>query len=475
MTKIRSLFINQLIQHFNYCPLERSELRAVIPRLISGWSFGLKCFIGLLVWWVICQTILTLPLLAQEKSDEEPDRTAKELRQTIHKWSYSHYANDTLYWQTMGEEADIIGQKEFQVKKITLTYYINVEEGISTPTDKFIVLEANEGNIKRDDYSGVFKGDVWLTMPTVISGGLPSIRKMNTNTLNIYGLSKLKRRELTINSNEAVTLTDSTGMTITAPSFNAVNKDTDPPQEKEQSIHVMFKNASLLRLPGDAGEGQQIIINSDIMELYKPPHEEEIIVLKGKKEMLLFATQGKEPAKNDATHNTPASLWVTSEGNALIYPQFYKIFFQNKVRLIHTFLPFNLNNQKPISSSELSNASHETAKGTLLSNTLTIFIEPAKNEIRKALAEGNVILINRNDDRISGQMLEWLPAKHLATIKSLIGVKYWTNNNLAVADEIVIHTIANSPETLGNWEKIELKSKKSTGGTIKIHPPEEKK
>lgn len=426
----------------------------------------IKFFIGLLLLLIAYYASPALPLWAQAESNEETNRAPVQLEQEIKKWTYSHYTNDTLYWQAIGEVAYIIGQKEFLVKKITLTYYLNVEEGISTPTNKFIILEADEGNIKRDEYSGVFKGNVWLTMPTVISGGLPSVWKMNTNSLNIQGLSKLKQKELTISSNEPVTLTESTGMTITATSFNVVNKDAGPPQEKEQSNHVIFKNALLLRSPSTPGEGQNIMIKSAIMELYNPPHEEEIIVLKGKKEMLLFTPPGKTSDKNEASRNPPTSLWVTSEGNALIYPQFYEIFFQNKVRLIHTSSQLGLNNQNPVSASEASNTFHEASKGTLHSNTLTILLEPGKNEISKVLAEGNIILLNRDDDKISGQRLEWIPAKHLATIKSRVEVKVWSKNNLWVADEVYIHTGANSPETLGNWEKIELKNKKT--GIMKI-------
>ena len=432
-------------------------------------SISSKIFIvALLIIPVLLVTTISLPpvlLLAQEEAPE-PERRAVEIIQTIEKWSYAHYVNNTLYWQCTGDVADIIGQKEIQAKGITLTYYLDIKEGVSDVTNKFVIIKADEGVIKRDNYFAEFKGNVRITMPVhdPKNNGVLSEWNMFTSSINIQGLAKgapssaknqtKDEKDIVITSNNPVTLTQSNGITVTAVSFSAINRDIRLSAGKQNINQATFKEAHLVRSPANMNEGKEITINAEIMELFNSTGEEEIIVLKGKKDVSIY-----NKSSADVTSPYCLSLFcITAEGNALIYPQFNKIIFQNKVQLV------NSSNE----SDEDKQAITPTSKGILRADTLQVFFDTGKSEIKKMIAERNIILFNHDNGYAKGEMLEWLPEKHVITIKSRNKVNVFFRNNLSSADEVNIYTGANSPETMGNWEKIEMKNKTPGGGTFKI-------
>jgi hypothetical protein len=438
-------------------------------------NLSFKIFISvLLALPLLLVAAISLPpilLLAQEEPPE-PERRPVEIIQTIKKWSYAHYVNNTLYWQCAGDLAKIIGQKEIQAKGITLTYYLDINEGVSAITNKFVIIRADEGVIKKETYFAEFKGNVHITMPIhePKNNSILSEWNMLTHSVNILGLAKgaknhpKEEKDIVITSNTPVTLTQTNGMTVTAISFSAINRNVIA-SSKEQNINqATFREAHLVRSPASSiggtantTEGKEITINAEIMELFNSTNEEEIIVLKGKKDVSIYNKSPINSASVSPTTKSPYSssiFWITAEGNTLIYPQFNKILFQNKVQMVNSSETPGTGSQ-PVTT---------TSKGILRADTMNMFFDTEKSEIRKAIAEKNIILFNQNNDYVKGEMLEWVPEKHVITIKSHNKVKIFSQNNLSSADEVNIYTGANSPETMGNWEKIELKG----GGTIKI-------
>ena len=146
-----------------------------------------------------CWCWFTPILFAQEprQGGEEPPRTPVELYQEVDDWSYPHYIKDQLLWSASGKKARIVGQTEFQVKVITITYYIvPPNEAISSKEN--ILLVADEGIIKRLENSTVLKGNI------KISKGENLLLTTELNTLY-----SPENKNLAVSSNEVVTFTNS--------------------------------------------------------------------------------------------------------------------------------------------------------------------------------------------------------------------------------------------------------------------------
>ncbi|MBI4834961.1 MAG: hypothetical protein HY811_09120 [Planctomycetes bacterium] len=434
------------------------------------------------LFFIACGIIPAVYLKAQE---DDNSRAPVEKQQVIEGWSYSHYEKETLIWQAKGEKA-LISKNEYQLKTLVVTYYLGLEEGVSTPTDRYLVLSADDGVISQDNNTAVFKNNVCLEMPEHAHSYLDKVWKIRAAEIGIKltGGKDKAPKEIFVYSPKPITLTQSGGITLTANSFNAAiidnsfNTAASPGKGKTEFRKVVFTKALLIRLASaeaSTGTNKTLVLKADIMELCDPEKKESSIALKGKKSVLLndsppLSNSASAPGNKNIQQEgektkvvNTSSVWITCEGDAFIYPYFHKIEFRNKVRAIQSSVKLDINNtpaEEPAGDTLTPTA---VSKGVLTTDFLTLFLDPVNNEITKVRAEGNIILTNQENSVLSCETLDWLPEKQLITIKSKNEVKIWSKNNLITGVEAVIHTGASGLMSNGSWGKIELK-----GGNLSI-------
>jgi hypothetical protein len=434
-------------------------------------------FISCLLF-IICGIIPAVRLLAQA---EDPSRAPVEKQQVIEGgWSYSQYEKETLIWQAKGEKAIINKSKnEYQLKTLVVTYYLGLEEGVNTPTNRYLVLQADEGVISQDNNTAIFKNSVYLEMPGNPDSSLNDTWKIKTTELGIKLLSGKDKfpKEIFVYSTKPITLTQSGGITLTANSFNAIIIDSSfnaaSKTTKTEFRKVVFNKALLARIapaspsggPAEASTdtNKTLVLKADIMELCDPVLNESVIALKGKKSVLLTDSP---PNAANAPANKPgntSSLWITCEGDAFIYPYYQKIVFKNKVRAIQSTAKLDINNVPTEEPAGETLTPTVTSKGVLRTDMMTLFLNQETNGIKEVRAEGNVILTNQENSVLSCEILVWIPKDQLITIKSRNEVRIWTKNMAGTGTEAVIHTGAGGLMSNGSWGKIELK-----GGSFSI-------
>lgn len=207
---------------------------------------------------------------------------------------------------------------------------------------------------------------------------------------------------------------------------------------------------------------KELRLNSHLLEIVTlGENQGEIMVLKGKKRVVFYMSEEStiDNGDNKATRRPVRQanrLSITCQGNALIYPGFQRIVFQDRVQLTQR------------------DKIMEKAQSVMNCDRLTIVLDPVHNEIKRVLAEYNISLLGKGGDHASAQQLKWHPMEHGLVLKSATAVKLWHQNSLLVADEIIIQTAAGKSGGLGDWEKIEARNRTDAGGAIKIAPPKKK-
>ena len=481
-----------------------------------------------------CCLVPTIYLSAQEPrpGGEEPPRTPVEIEQVVDDWSYPHYLKDQLLWSASGKKARIVGQTEFQVKAITITYYTVPPNPAEADSKENIHLVADEGTIKRLENSTVLKGNIKISKGENLF--------LTTELATLYSP---ENKNLVVSSNEVVTFTNSseteplmlvrgkgfkgetnfnrfgwlkevetviTGSALfplsptteTANSITTITSDGPLGIEKTvendytKYIFTYQNNVVLTRKDrpdnhtGQAGEHRdnpkeplsapkEIVLKADILKILitkdetpsnVTPVRNEVILLKGKKEASFYLAGGVTLNSDESKKvERGAPILITSEGDCCIYDDFQRIVFKNKVRI--TSRPITNNSESRPGQSPPRRPAGKAGNGAQLTgDTLNLFINRKENEINLIQAEGNVFLTNEQGQQLSGNFLKWLPTEYRINVKSRLTVKVWSEDSLLSAEEVIIHTARSPAGEAGNQTSPWGNWERIEGpGIIKIH------
>ncbi|MFH1227211.1 MAG: hypothetical protein V1701_04820 [Planctomycetota bacterium] len=176
---------------------------------------------------------------------------------------------------------------------------------------------------------------------------------------------------------------------------------------------------------------------------------QNILTLKGEKRLVI-----ESPISGTAD---TSRINITARDDVQAYMSDGRIVFQNSVRMSQE--------QNPVSNTEVS------ALDQLISDKLALSFDPISNTVSKMRAEGNVMLMGMTGSWAQGECLEWDPATGQIDIRSNRKVKVWHNKTLLESDEIIIFTAVGGAVQIGQWERIEGRSKEGGSGVIKMATP----
>lgn len=385
--------------------------------------------------WIILATSLSRKLPG-EVSFKEPGyssptnspRTAEEVIQIIENWFYPHYINDQLVWEATGKVARIMAQREIMVESIEIIYHLKKKTG----DVKLIKFIANKGIIKKDENIAIFQENVRVETSD----------RIVLTTTNLSSTLFPNENEIIISSEETVTFTNSADIIITGKGFYGKTL-----MDSTGNLKIGYKNKAYIKKLASCENSNNLEITAQEIKLTtsEPQSLNDsspiTIILKGKKQIVFLGKQGR--------------IYISSKGNTLIYPGFQRIFFQDQIQLIH------------LEEAIIDNQSITSETGRLICDRLNLFIKPASNELKKVLAEQNVILFEKNGGQALAQFLEWHLENRTIILKSIPLIKVWHQNRVLSADDrVIITTSTDKPATLGNWENIKVLNR--TLGAIKF-------
>ncbi|MFA5794561.1 MAG: hypothetical protein WC980_05780 [Candidatus Brocadiia bacterium] len=119
-----------------------------------------------IIWLLVFVILVTALAPAQEPNPAEPTAPRiKEIGQNVTNWSYAHYQDDKLLWESRGRTAVIRGENNVTVQGLEMIYY--PESGV-TPTDTAqpavdpgrVLIHANEAVIRKNDNFAALKGAI---------------------------------------------------------------------------------------------------------------------------------------------------------------------------------------------------------------------------------------------------------------------------------------------------------------------------